>query len=257
MSPDEIRARLKQLFVAMYRDNEFERGNAAGVFYRFLIEQGIHAQDVDLLVGLNLIERNKQAIEHLEGEIRRLAAENAYFRRHASKQTTREATMAGSIDPTKWYVIYDWIIETWGEPLPSDWRVRVAKILRVKPSIVRCWEDGLGEIPHDAVNMLRNSIKPKRSHHAKRPAKRPSERQLLILEGLVALSEATVRKLSFHLYGEPDTNENLADTISNMFDRKWLHRKKRTADRSHTDRSIWVYWLSSQGAQLLNENSSD
>lgn len=232
--------RLKLLFIALYRDNANERSNAAGLFYKFLVDNAIHPTQIDLLVGVDLIERNREVIRCLEAEIQRLSAENQQLRQRASHP-----------DLTGWLAVRDWIIATWGEP--PDWRRRLAKLAQVPLPVIDQWKAGTAQVPDNLLDVLRQSAEPAKPK-AKR-TKRPNVRQKSILQGLAELQEATIRRWSFHLYGEPDSNENLADAVSTMLDNKWLQRKARKADRD--DKSIWTYRLSQEGAQWLNDNTPD
>lgn len=286
MSPDilsptspEFRKRLKMLYIAMYRENDGERNAAAAAHYRFLVAQKVHPNSIDLLAGINLIERNEQVIASLESELKRLAAENAYFRRRASAEMLREIVKAGAIDIAPWFTLYDSLISQWGEPLPQNWQHKLSKLTNMPPSIIKRWELGLVQVPDEVLEKVCSGIEIKKT--AKRqttktaiqvapftpdhspPKKRPTKlnfNQLTILQGINMQPGCTIRSLSFHLYGEPDSTEILAEVVSNMLGRKWVFRKPRdreTAQIPKKDRSKWQYWISDGGAQLLDENNME
>lgn len=90
--------------------------------------------------------------------------------------------------------------------------------------------------------------------HPRKPLRSISKANAEILQGLNKNPGCTIRELSYYLYGEPDGNENLADAVSNMRDRKLVRRELR--ERSPNSRSKWRYWIDQLGVELLNENIS-
>lgn len=268
MFTDSFRHRLKLLFVSIYRENEHERSAAAGKMFRFLIEHQVHPQDVPIGNDSSLIERNQKVIATLESEIKRLAAENTHFRRHASKQTLQEISVASLVDIERWFTLYDLFVAQCDEPLPTDWHCQLSKRLNVVPSIVVRWEMGLVQVPDDMLEKLRGESKPNQSIKAtssksrlkskSRSKGRLTSKQRNILLGISDLPGCSIRGLSMSLYGKPDSNENLASAVSNMRDKGWVTRKrtmiKWQESGSKPDRSEFQYWISDVGIQLLAVN---
>lgn len=90
--------RLKRLLVAIYTENDGERSNAASAFYRYLKQRRVHPSDIDLLIGVDLIRRNQDAISKLEEEIKRLSDENARLR-HTKLATTSHEKLVRKTPP--------------------------------------------------------------------------------------------------------------------------------------------------------------
>ena len=143
----DLSSQMQAMFRALCHANDGERNDAADAWYQFLVDNHLQPDDLQV-VGTAEIE---QVIANLTEQGTRLARENAYLRQQVTANALHDATVAGEIDPTPWTELYERLVAAWGDPLPANWRSRLARLTETLLRIVKRWEIGLVEVPGEAI----------------------------------------------------------------------------------------------------------
>ena len=152
--------RLKQLFTALYTDNQGTRDAAALHLYRHLKQEGVHPDDLIVEIRGERHARQDRIIERHQLEATQLRRELAFFKEHADAKLLRKAARTITVE-NRWESFHHLI----GQRLkgyPNGWKGVVRKMVGVTVLRLTLWEQGVVRIPDSAFDLLRTAALPER-----------------------------------------------------------------------------------------------
>lgn len=145
---------LDKIFALLLSPDPGEAQSALGRLRNTLGRLGVHASEVKIIYGDDLLHRLYSRNIELERRAEKAEGENYFLRKEASKETLRKLDVVRSGKGDGWEQLRAILLTKVSQK--RGWKKQVADALKIRPAELKSYEDGLRGVPDDIIERARS-----------------------------------------------------------------------------------------------------